>query len=641
MTMGPEFAEIVAIARARQIRNSQLIDNMIAVRDRYNAEWVMPVATDYDNDIAQTTALLIAEAIDFQANIAASATPMTRMAALTLRETGLGSQDWAHRRRRACGAVMHRSQGKLVLRRAYRHLAGYATCTLTVIPNFAKKKERQMPLIVCRDPLTTYPEEKAPEDLSPIENVAYITTKSAMWIRARYPEARAENGGPIAESDKETDSMGEWDMIEWNDEECTVVGVLGPHDWARTMSRSPYAAANNRASYMELRRWPNRAGMCTTFTANRVTLDKIATNIQHITGHTDLLARLTQLSVAATEKTIWPDRYVVGDGSGPPSLVDGKWKDGRTGEMNLVDHAKQIGVLHAAPDPNHNQILDRIERNARVSTGLVPQAGGETYGALRTGRGQDSMMSTAVDPRIRELLDVMGGGLAYLNEVILETFKGYWPERKYVLFSGWGGDYTQFEFVPSQHVETTENTVTFPFGGADEQGTTIILGQLNGMEAISIETLRERHPWIDDPAAEGVRVEREKLEKVLLESVGQQAMTNAIPPWYVAQVIKNLDGKRSVADAILLAQTQLQEHQAKMAPPPGPDQHAAPEQMPGLAPPGVAPVPPGPPGQPAPGEAGNSVGPTENQTGLMHLMRALKTSPPAQGPQVPSQVPAG
>ena len=110
-----------------------------------------------------------------------------------------------------------------------------------------------------RDPLSSYPEPKAAEDLSPPKNCAFVYTKSVDWLRAHYPQVRDW----VASSKSTGEEM--WDMVEWVDEDVTVVGVLGPRDWEnRTLGASGAVVQS-----MELHRWPNPTGLCPVYIPGR------------------------------------------------------------------------------------------------------------------------------------------------------------------------------------------------------------------------------------------------------------------------------------------------------------------------------------------------------------------------------------
>lgn len=599
-----DWHTIYGTIQNRKMKNTPLLNQMIAVRDRYNGDWVVPyVSKDDAPELPPLTPALIAETIDNFGMRAGSTLPAIFCPAVdSTKQSGRRSKAYARTRRKILTATYSKSKMQLQMRKLYRHMTGYATGSLVVMPDFT----HNMPMIRVRDPLNTYPDPKAAEDFTEPENIGFIYAKSLDWLLAKYPEARA-----ILPDNCSGEDMLE--LCEWIDAEHIVLGVIGPRE---TRWWSQIEPARHT---MELRRWPNRSGMVTAICPARVTLDRIASQLVHVTGITDLMARLMALDIMAKEKSIFPDRFVLGRSGLTPQIIGGEWKDGRTGDMNMVLDAESIGSLPFAPDPTSAQAIDRLERNARISSGLVPQFGGETYGALRTGRGIDALMGAAVDPRIQEMQEIMEAWLPYLNEAIFATYSGYWNERKYTLVSGWPLDPGEVTFTPAEHIETRSNSVSYPIAGADVQATNIILGQLLGANAISAQTFRERHPWIGDAAEEAARVDEETFERAAMQTIMQKAATGEIPLIFLAEIEKarRADPNGDIFTAIEVANRRIQEQQATPAPQPEPGMLAAPEAMPGLdVPPGMQPGAPG-------ARPGAQIGPTDNLRGMRELMNAL------------------
>ena len=376
---------------------------------------------------------------------------------------------------------------------------------------------------------------------------------------------------------------------------------------------------------MELRRWENRIGRVTAIIPGRVTLDRIASQLVHVTGITDLMARLMALDVMAKEKSIFPDRFVLGRSGMTPQIVGGEWMDGRTGKMNVVLDAESVGSVPFSSDPTSTQAIDRLERNARISSGLVPQMGGETYGALRTGRGIDALMGAAVDPRIQEMQEIMQAWLPYLNEIVFDTYTEYWPRKSYTLTSGWPVDAGVVEFTPAKHIETNANAVSYPIAGADVQSTNIILGQLLGSEAISRQTFRERHPWIGDAAEESARVDEETFERAATQAVLQQAMAGQLPLMFLAEIEKARRGSPDGGHLRCHRDRQTEDRARCKQAPPRPSRDRI-RRWPPSRPPG-SPWPGNPPRSAAVGPSGapegSSIGPTQDMNGLRQLMNAL------------------
>ncbi|MEO1842305.1 MAG: hypothetical protein ABGY21_12485, partial [Pseudomonadota bacterium] len=194
--MALTFEEIVGIVRQRQAGQSDLLDRMQEIKDRYNGDYVIPLPSMDDEPILPPlTPALISENIDAIAQRAASVTPYIGCPAVDPgKERGKRSRQYADIRRRALASTWYQNKYKLKMRRAYRHLAGYATTALVVMPDF----DMGMPRIEVRDPLGVYPEPQAAENYDVPRNCGMIYGKSGDWLRAHYPKSRQENGGPVA-----------------------------------------------------------------------------------------------------------------------------------------------------------------------------------------------------------------------------------------------------------------------------------------------------------------------------------------------------------------------------------------------------------------------------------------------------------
>lgn len=622
-----DWGTICTIVQSRIDARDPRLRQMDEVRQRYNGEWVLPwVSEEAQAEMPMLTPHLVSETIDNLGMRAASVMPEMHCPPVDgSRQTGVRSREYAAIRRGALYATHYEAHSNLVMRRFYRHLTGYATGALMVIPDF----EEKIPRLVVRNPLSTYPQEREPDDFSPIDDCAFVYAKAGSWIRDRYPQARhiIPKGG--------NERIGElWDVIEWIDKGYCRIGLLGPHDvdgqfyWEQ--------GHPGMSPQLELSNYPNRLGMVPVSIADRISLDKITSQVGQITGSVDLMARLQALVVVASEKAVFPDRYVIGDSQNTPRLLnkDGQWIDGRTGQTNLVGDAKSIGELRSTPDPTLQQMVDRLERNARVSTGLVPQMGGETYGALRTGRGIDALTSIAVDPRIQEMQEIAEPCIVRANKAIFECYKAYWGTKKFSMYSGRAATHL-VEFTPNTHFEVNANASFYSIPGADVQGLTIQLGQLLGMGLISETTAANLHPWISDADGERTRREEELLERVAFDALAQQALQGLIPATYLAVLEEERRSSVDIFEALRKADDKLRKQQAQMAPPAAPEEFAPPEQMPGLAPPGVAPVPPMPPGaEPSPVIEGAN----GDQANFQELIRALGAQPPRGTTPVPSGV---
>jgi hypothetical protein len=584
------------------------------VRDRYNADVVVPVAnTDDDDPMDGLQPLLIADAVDHPALYAAQAPPNIFVPALDdAKTTGVHSTDFAARRRKALYYSWDKSWWELLLGQFYRHLAGYATSALVV-----ELDERNgIPIVTTRDPLTAYPEPKASQDYTLPSNVGFIKGKSLDWLHHHWPATRSKfpRGSGYA---TQTSAEGEiWDIVEWMDETETVLGVLGPRDAYNSWTSQPLKWA------YELGRYPNEFGRCPAVIPRRVSLDRIMSQLANLIGHVDVMSKLMYLDIKASEKAIFPDKYVIAKTGQNPQLVGGQWRDGATGEINMVVDADAIGNLPSTPDPNGKIVQDRLERNFRVSSGLIPQAGGETYGALRTGRGIDALMGAALDPRTSELHHIAERYLTAVNELILLGYRKVWGSRTFQVFSPL--DPGQVDFTPNRHVEDgpdgephVENRVFYPIPGMDDINATQVIGQMMGANLTSSYHARRMHPHVNDPEGVERQLLVEALESLNLQSLATRAAEGGIPPEDSARMIELAQKGLPLFKVIQTVNEEASKRQAEQQP--------APEAMqPGLANPGE--------GAEA-GMGGGLVSPGGTPLEQMRsLMGALSATSPQGGP---------
>lgn len=616
MSRNLEWPDIVNIMGVRRQNDSALKKAMIDIRDRVNGDVVIPLPdVDGSPTLPVPTPHLIADAIESNAMRAASTTPVIHCPALD--PTSSRSRERAHTRRRALYAAWdHSALLESVLPRSYRHLTGYGTNALVVVPDFETGRAR----IETRDPLTSYPEHRSPEDTREPRDVGFVFGRSVQWLMAHYPEfARQYNAARSTIRDPrllERINASLWDVVEWVDEDQIVMGVIGPRDTVDSQSLDDTFSGG-----MLLRRWDNRAGMVPVAAPRRVTLDRIDGQVSKLTGLVDMMGRLMALDVLAAEKAVFPDMVVL-DQNGTPQLLNasGKWNDGRSGEANLVK-ASKVDILQSSPGPLTHPVIDRLERNFRMSGGMPGMLGGENSNALRTGNALDTMGAISVDPRIQELQRLMTRALKVVNESVCEVEKGYFPNKTNVFFSGWPGDFGHVTYTPAKDFDSKENAVNYAFPGTDINQLTVAIGQAAGIGLISKKTGRYKHPLVDDPDAEEKNIFSEQLEEAAMSTFVQQAQTGTLPLIDLANIYESMFGESAWTKAIKSADQTARERQA--AQPPAPEAgNAAPEAMAGLAQPGT-----GAESQVPPPDVNGTSGPAPSQVDFKQLITALNARP--------------
>ncbi len=600
-----EWGEIVNTMWQRRQRDSYLLRQMIEARDRYNGDVVVPMPdVDGEPTLGSISPQIVADGIDHNAMRAASVIPSISCPALG---TNPRAKENAALRRRALYANWHWNGMELILYRYFRHYIGYGTATMVVVPDFEEERAR----IELRDPLTSYPELRAPEDFRSPINVGFVFGRSEDWLFTNYPNAR--------NSLRAVGTNMLWDIVEWIDQDDIVMGVLGPRNVLATYDDRVYGStAGPSQNSMELRRWPNRAGCVPCAVPRRATLDRIMGQLTHVFPTIDLMDRMTALEMISAERQTFPDMVIMGKRTAIPALHGGRWKDGREGEPNIVLDADGVQLLNTNVSQGTMQAIQALERSARTSGGVLTQFGGETSGAYRTGRALDTLAGFSVDPRVMEAQKFAARALETINRAVAEVEKGYWPNKKYTVFSGWAGDVELVDYVPDKLYQTTENAVTYALPGTDISQATIATTQLVGAGLMSKHTGRTNHPLVADALLEEKHIIHERIEDAMLVTFLQNASQGTLPLIDLVTIDEVYLKTGSMIEAVRKADEQARQRQAQQAPQPGPDQVAVPEAQPGLAMPGQ-----GAESQPAP-QAGGALPP---QARMQQILQALQAPP--------------
>lgn len=514
-----EFGQIVSIMRQRRTMDSRLIRGMIAVRDRYNGDIVVPLP-DVKNSPAMAPPVpnLVIEAIDNLAMRANSTMP--RITSPPRNPESESSRARAETKRRALYGRWHSSQLNIKRFRAFRHFVGYGT--FAMITMFDEVKGHAV--VELRDPLTAYPELRAPDDIREPKNVGFIFARSVDWIRAHYPVAASQFLQNAA--GKSWDTL--WDIVEWIDENEVVIGIMGPKIPAYgAMDARPYGY-----TAYELSRWKNKAGCVPVVCPRRVTLDRIQGQMTSMLGFNDTFGRATALDFVAMERSIFPDIVIIGANGAPPQIFSGEWHDGREGKANILANAT-VQMLERGPGPMSGPVLASMERAIRSSGGV---GGGEDLAGQRTGAGVGALAAVTVDPRMQEAQEIMAQAHTIINTHIMATEKGYAPQQKYTIIPGLRGDMRSVTYVPEKDFEYEETVVDYPFAGLDVSQLSVAVTQLVGSELMSKRTGRSVHPMIDDGGQEEENIAIEQLDLAQLAGLSAQVQSGQMSPVQVAHI---------------------------------------------------------------------------------------------------------
>lgn len=594
----------------RRLLDTDVKKHMQQAAERYNHAIVYPLPdVEGEPEFPAIAASIIADSIDGFATKANDTMPGINAPAVDPLVDGHRKR--ANLRRHAWSATWHESHLPLRMARTYRQLFGYATFCMVAEPvhwhgKGQSRKAVNRARIETRDPLLSYPEPMANDEIRAPLDIGWVYGRSPQWIIDRYPEAEQM----IRDNTSADDDL--WDILEWMDGEWIMIGILGRRAsqsyYRRHDSASMYNAIGDQPidqSYL-LRAFPNRASMVTAVCPQAVTLDRLVSAISRIVPTTDLMNKLAALNFFSAEKGVFPDLAILGESSQTPTIEGGVWKDGRSGEANIVSGARAIDQLITQPSPAAQSQMSDLERIARMSTGNPSVFQGEVSGSVRSGQTISQLAGYSVDPRLTEAHRIMSYTLEVMNEAVAAIEQGYWPTRKYTVFSGWPGSNRHVTYVPSKiWDETKTSVVSYPMPGMDAQNATIAVASLNQARMLSRRTGMKKHPLVEDPDAEELNMIEESLDDAIVMTAVQLVSSGQLAWTDLATIRKKVRGGMMIEEAIAEAQEEAQERQATAAPAEvlTPDQVLPPGAMPGLNAPeagGQMALPPGPAPPPAP-----------------------------------------
>lgn len=582
----PSVEQILGMLEERKSSQSQIIANMSQLRDAYNGDIIVPLP-EMDRHEQIAVANLISTGLDQTAMRIASTTPNLFFPALKPGDNA--SEKRATIRRNATLGWWEANKMPLKMRRRARQLIGYASSPVVLRPD----SKRGIARWETRSPLSAFvsPSED-PDNITP-DDAIFTFGRSYKWLEANYPERI----GMLNTNGRKPAAHTVFEVVEYLDADEMVLAVIGEKP-------DPFAPTLHGQRIVELERIPNRTGMCMAVVPGRISLDRPMGQFDGLIGMYQMQAKLMALELISVERGIFPDTYLISRPGETAKFVSGPF-DGRTGMVNIVAG----GDLREAAQgggPASANLIDRLERGMRVTSGIPAEYGGESNVNIRTGKRGDAILSAVVDFPVQEAQEILAHSMMEENKRAIAIAKTYFGnDRRSFYVSRYQ---KHVDYIPNKDFESDDNVVSYSYAGADANSLVVGLGQRVGIGTMSKRTAQEIDPLVADPEREHDRVVQEQLEQALLQSVQQQAQSGQIPPADLAAIMTMVVTDRaSLAEAIDKVHKKAQERQATAAP------IGSPEAQPGLAMPGMGAEQPGtlPPATSGPtaGAAGSAAPP--------------------------------
>lgn len=582
--------EIMERYRLRKMERGGAFGRMRQIKSHYQGHISVPLP-ELDLNESVANANLIFQGIEQTAMRIASVQP--QVICPPLKPGNTKSEDYARIRRLAISGWRERNNFDRQQRRRARHLISYATSPVLVRPNVDKAKP--IPTWEVQDPFCTFP--------GPLPNIDSICppdcilakTRSLSWLQARYPAQTA-----LLNQSTNPNPDEPYELIEWIDcDEHVLLAVGKPVE----PSQTPYgvrAPQMNGAPWVELERFPNLVGRCTVIVPTRPSLADPQGQFDGMPALARMQARAMATWMISNERSVFPELWFVSRPNETVQIV--QLPDGRAGVPGEVKGG-DLKEITLGPPPQVSQMIDTLERNARVTAGIPTDYGGENPTNVRTGRAGDQLMSATVDFWIQEAQETLGLSYREENEIAIQVARAYFGSKPHSFYVDFGKAKGQVDYIPDVHFETDANRVAWPNVGSDVNSLAIGIGQRVGTGEMSLHTARTLDPYIDDPEEEEWRIASESMDKAMDAAIDQAIASGQIGPLEVGRMQQLVrEGKSTRYDAFNQIHQEAQAQQAQAA-----QAQGGPGGPPGAPPSGGPPGPPGaggPPGPPGGGQPG-------------------------------------
>lgn len=542
-----DASDIVEIWRYRRDRSTGHTNRMRRIRDVYNGDIVLPFAEETEPAVAN----LILVGIDQKAMRIASVAPTVWFPP---DKPGVQtSERKALRQRDAVLGWWGENKMDKLLRQRARYYISYGSAPVVVKPD----PYHQMPRWDVRNPLGCYPSEDLNQEMCPADMITAYN-KTYGWFRQHYPDVAARY-----HRTEEIDDFSQVVLLEYSDPEQVSVVYCGVDPTWEPGYQTLQWDNNTWGGVAEfLHQLPNRAGQALGVIPQRITLDKLSGEFDQMIGLYGAQAKLAALEIAAVERDIFPDTYLVSRANETARFIKGPF-DGRSGEVNVVAGGEPMNLTSPAGYQTA-PMIDRLERSSRIVGGIPAEFSGESTQNVRTGRRGDAILSAVIDHPIAEAQEQLACSLEYENKLATKIAKAWWGDTKVSYYyldrrKSVSGGYTPNDLFSNG----CNHNVSYPVAGADLNALIVGVGQRIGLGTMSKQSAAELDPLVADPELEKDRITSEALEMAMLASIQNGAADGSLPPEVISRVAELVKSdKMEVAEALATAMAEAQEAQA-------------------------------------------------------------------------------
>ena len=311
--------------------------------------------------------------------------------------------------------------------------------------------------------------------------------------------------------------------------------------------------------------------------AKRFAFDQMQGQFHHVIGLMANMAKINVLSVIAMEDAVFTETNTIGE------IESGQDKKGRL-SVNYLTPGSQVSK------PTNNlpyqlfQQIDRLERHLRLGSAYPVSDDGQSPNAFVTGRGLEELGQSA-SLHVREYQVILKDALEQIDTKRLEWDETMYANMRKPIAGFRNGTAFKETYVPSKDIAEMYKTrrIYGVMAGFDEPQKIITGLQLKQQGIIDKQTLQENMDGLDNISQINSRINAERAENVLFESLmAQAAQGNPKATMAAIEIKKNPQNMNSILEKFYtpegddmtpeeaaLAQAGQQQAGPQAGPPPG------------------------------------------------------------------------
>lgn len=277
--------------------------------------------------------------------------------------------------------------------------------------------------------------------------------------------------------------------------------------------------------------------------AKRYSFDQMQSQFHHVIGLMANMAKINVLSVIAMEDAVFTETNIIGE------IESGQYRKGRFAVNYLTPGSQVSKPTNNLPYQLFQQI-DRLERHLRLGSAYPVSDDGQSPNAFVTGRGLEELGQSA-SLHVREYQTILKDALEEIDAKRLEWDEVMYSGKRKPIAGFRNGTAFKETYDPGTDIAEMYKTrrVYGVMAGFDEPQKIITGLQLKQQGVIDMQTLQENLDGLDNISQIQNRVNSERAENVLFESLMAQASQgNPKATMAAIEIRKNPQNMTSILD---------------------------------------------------------------------------------------------